>query len=152
MSIRPDASGSARLLIGTDQGDQSIVRLAIELRESEPATMLLVLLGTDAAFSFKPRPSTILIPGMPDGVIACVPQLDEFGVPSRLASPLGLPGCYDGSVIELAQLWLNSYRSNQAPAKLQILVRGNDPIVHSAEDLGRELSVPVSVMPSQQPP
>ena len=150
MIATPDADFCVRLLIATDEGLQSIVRLAIDLRNAEPATMLLVLAGTDAAFSFKPRPSTILIPGMPEGVIACVPQLDEFGVASRLASPLGLPGCYDGTVVELAELWLKSYEPARSPTTLQILVSGHEQTVRSVADLGRKLSLPVSVTPAQQ--
>src|SRR5690606_24671811 len=121
-----DAGISTRLLIGTDDRVQPIVRSALDLQSAAPTAMLLVLVGADAMFSFKPRPSTILIPGMPDGVIACVPQLDEFGVASRLASSLGLPGCHDGSVVELAELWLTSYMHEQPAVKMEILVSATE--------------------------
>lgn len=138
-------SSSAHLLIATDVGVQTIVRTALELSSVEPLAVLLVLVGADAAFGFKPRPSTILVPGMPDGVIACVPQLDEFGVASRLASPLGLPGCYDGSPVELAELWLTS---PARPGQSEILVCAAEETVQAVEDLGRRLGLPVSVIPA----
>ncbi len=149
MSASPDAGNSARLLIGTDDRVQSIVRNAIELHTAAPAAMLLVLVGADAMFSFKPRPSTILIPGMPVGVIACVPQLDEFGIASRLASTLGLPGCHDGSVVELAELWLESYRREQPPLTMELLVSAAEETLRGAQELGLRLKLPVRVIATQ---
>jgi dihydroorotate dehydrogenase electron transfer subunit len=34
---------------------------------------------------FQAWPSTILVPGMPDGVIACMPLLDGWGVPCQVS-------------------------------------------------------------------
>jgi dihydroorotate dehydrogenase electron transfer subunit len=78
------------------------------------ASRLIVLFGADDTFPFRPRPSTILVPGMPAGVIASIPALEEVGIASRLASTAGLPGCYDGTVTELAELWLRAVGSNRA--------------------------------------
>lgn len=150
MNTAPDAGHSARLLIGTDDRIQSIVRSALDLQGASPATMLLVLVGADARFSFKPRPSTILIPGMPEGVIACVPQLDEFGVASRLASPLGLPGCHDGPVVELAELWLTAYVSQQPTVTMEILVSATEETTRGVADLGQRLRLPVRVIAGQE--
>jgi dihydroorotate dehydrogenase electron transfer subunit len=149
VTTSPVAGCSARLLIATDEGFQPLVRAAIELRDAEPAAVLLVLIGADAAFPFKPRPSTILVPGMPDGVIACVPQLDEFGVASRLASPLGLPGCYDGSVTELAELWLKSHEPAQL-AKIEIRFSTREETARAIEDLGCRLGVSTSVISTRE--
>ena len=97
----PAILDTPRLLVATDAGYYPIVRLATKSqRYSVVNAPVLVLFGADDSFPFKPRPSTILVSGMPAGVIACVPSLDEFGVASRLASAAGLPGCYDGPVIE----------------------------------------------------
>ncbi|MBL8266094.1 MAG: hypothetical protein JNL55_06925, partial [Steroidobacter sp.] len=134
-----------RLLIGTDSAQAAVLRTANELHFADPRAPLLVLLGSAAAFSFRPRPSTILVPGMPDGVIAAVPSLEEFGIASRLASELGLPGCYDGTVLELAEAWLHAIE----PAlreQTQITAAGPDDFVNSAEELGRKLGVPVSAI------
>ena len=40
----------------------------------------LVLMGSEIPFPFETRPSTILVPGIPEGVIATMPALDERGV------------------------------------------------------------------------
>lgn len=65
----------------------------------------LIFLGASANFPFKPRPSQILVNDLPAGIIAAVPLLEDWGIASRLASPLGLPGCYEGSVQELLTEW-----------------------------------------------
>ena len=88
------------LLIATSAGYDEIVRAAMALSTDRA----LVLYGAET-FAFRPRPSTILVPHMPAGVIACVPALEEFGIASRLASPSGLPGCFDGAVTELGDFF-----------------------------------------------
>ena len=74
----------------------------------------LVLMGSEMPFPFRTRPSTILVPGMPDAAIACMPLLEEWGVPSRLATLSGFPGCFDGYVTELARAWLRALLADRA--------------------------------------
>lgn len=143
----PAIFDTPRLLIATDAGYDPIVRLATKSPHfSQVNAPVLVLFGAGDSFPFKPRPSTILVSGMPDGVIACVPSLDEFGVASRLASTAGLPGCYDGAVTELGELWLRSLDPT-ALAQVQIIVSGTAETVRAAEELGRRLGVPVGEIP-----
>ena len=52
----------------------------------------LVLMGSEIPFPFRARPSRILVPAAPAEAIACMPLLDEWGVPSRLASNAGYAG------------------------------------------------------------
>lgn len=144
---RRDEQPRLKLLIATDAGYYPTVRLATKLhRADELPWPLLVLFGAGGAFPFRPRPSTILVPGMPDGVIACVPSLEEFGVASRLASAAGLPGCHDGEVAELAALWLQSLEPGML-AQVHVVVSGAEQTVAAAEGLGKRLAVPVQVMP-----
>ena len=74
----------------------------------------LVLMGSEIPFPFRARPSRIMVPAAPAEAIACMPMLDEWGVPSRLASNAGYAGCYSGHVTELAARWLAAL----APAEL----------------------------------
>lgn len=135
-----------RLLIGTDSEQAAVIRAANEMHQSDPGTPLLVLLGSAGSFSFKPRPSTILVPGMLAGVIAAVPSLEEFGIASRLASELGLPGCYDGTVLELAEEWLQAIEPSLR-AQVSIAVVSPEELMRSAaQDIGRRLGLPVRVL------
>ncbi|MDY6944344.1 MAG: hypothetical protein SXG53_01380 [Pseudomonadota bacterium] len=131
-----------RLLIGSDSGYAALVRAANDLQQADARSPLLVLFGAGDSFAFRPRPSTILVPRMPPGVIACVPVLEEFGIASRLASEAGLPGCYDGPVTELARAWLQSMEPEER-AQACIGVAGPDELIGAAEQLGRDLQLPV---------
>jgi hypothetical protein len=131
------------LLIGTDSDQAAVIRTASEMHHSDPSTPLLVLIGSPDSFSFKPRPSTILVPGMLAGVIAAVPSLEEFGIASRLASELGLPGCYDGTVLELAEQWLQAIAPS-LHAEIGIKVAGPEDLLRSVEELGRRRGLSVS--------
>jgi dihydroorotate dehydrogenase electron transfer subunit len=124
---RPNASRCRRVLI---IGDGAGIGAAIHLVERERATRPgslpwrpLVLLGSDAPFPFRPRPSVIVVPGIPTGVIACMPLLEEWGIASRLASTLDLPGCFDGSVTALADTWLRSLGAAER-AEVEIFAYG----------------------------
>ena len=76
------------LLVGGGVGIPPMVFLAEWMRATQPRQpwQPLVLMGSEIPFPFRARPSTILVPGMPAGSIACMPLLDGWGVPSRLAS------------------------------------------------------------------
>jgi dihydroorotate dehydrogenase electron transfer subunit len=104
----------------------------------------LVLMGSEIPFPFKARPSTILVPGMPDEAIACMPLLDEWGVPSRLATRAGYAGCFDGFVPELARRWLRSLNAAQL-AEVEIFACGPTPMLAACAALAREFALPCQV-------
>src|SRR5580704_3537511 len=90
----------------------------------------LVLLGSDTPFPFRPRPSIIVVPGIPTGVIACMPLLEDWGVASRLASPSDFPGCFEGSATELADAWLASLGPTEL-AQVEIISCGPAPMLEA---------------------
>jgi hypothetical protein len=123
------------LLIANSAGYDEIVRAAMALSTDRA----LVLFGAET-FAFRPRPSTILVPHMPAGVIACVPALEEFGIASRLASPSGLPGCFDGTVTELAEQWLNALEP-ETLQEIHITASGDAELLSEVEQLGRRFNL-----------
>lgn len=118
------------LLIANSAGYDEIVRAAMSLSTAR----LLVLFGAET-FAFRARPSTILVPNMPAGVIACVPALEEFGIASRLASTSGLPGCFDGTVTELAEHWLSALEPDTRQ-DVHITASGDAELMTEVEQLG----------------
>jgi dihydroorotate dehydrogenase electron transfer subunit len=78
---------------------------------------------------------------MPDGVIACVPKLEEFGIASRLASTMGLPGCFDGTVIELAEQWLGALEPEML-RQIHITASGDTELLATVEQLGHRFNLP----------
>jgi dihydroorotate dehydrogenase electron transfer subunit len=133
------------LAVGGGVGIPPMVFLAEQLRPGAGAAWKpLVLMGSEIPFPFRTRPSTIMIPGMPDAVIAGMPMLEEWGVPSRLATLSGFPGCFDGYVTELARAWLRAL-SPIALAETEIFACGPTPMLATTARLAREFSVPCQV-------
>jgi dihydroorotate dehydrogenase electron transfer subunit len=133
------------LAIGGGVGIPPMIFLAERLRTRTDAIWKpLVLMGSEIPFPFRARPSTIMIPGIPEAVIAGMPMLEQWGVPSRLATLSGFAGCFDGYVTELARAWLSA-QPRAALAETEILSCGPTPMLAATARLGRDFSVPCQV-------
>jgi len=133
------------LLIGGGVGIPPMIFLADALRRRTDARWQpLVLMGSEIPFPFRARPSTLLIPAMPAGVIAGMPLLEDWGVPSRLASLAGFPGCYEGYVTALAEVWLATLEP-QALGETAIYACGPTPMLKAVAGLARRYGVPAQV-------
>ena len=132
------------VLIGGGVGIPPMIFLAERLRESGEPWLPLVLMGSEIPFPFHPRPSTLVVPGMPAGTIASMPLLEEWDIPSRLASRAGFPGCFEGYVTELAGEWLGSL-SSAALAEVELFACGPTPMLAAAAQLARRYAVPCQV-------
>ena len=141
----PSPARPRALLVGGGVGIPPMVFLAESLRSRRDAQWRpLVLMGSEIPFPFRSRPSTILVPGMPDGVIACMPLLDDWGVPSRLATLAGFPGCFDGYVTDLAAAWMSSL-DGDALAEVEMFACGPTPMLLAAAKVARRFGVPCQV-------
>ncbi|MGH8319532.1 MAG: dihydroorotate dehydrogenase electron transfer subunit [Steroidobacteraceae bacterium] len=130
------------LLIGGGVGIPPMVFLADRLRVEIPGLYQpLVLMGSEIPFPFRPRPSVIVVAGMPTGSIACMPLLDQWGIASRLASRAGFPGCYEGFVTELADEWLSTLAAPQL-AEVELFACGPTPMLAAAAAVARQHGVP----------
>ena len=144
-SFVPHPERPRTLLVGGGVGIPPMVFLAEALRERSDADWKpLVLMGSEVPFPFRSRPSTILVPGMPEGSIACMPLLDEWGVPSRLASLAGYPGCFDGYVTDLAAEWLGSL-DRAALAQVEMFACGPTVMLKAAAAVARRFDIPCQV-------
>lgn len=94
------------LLIGGGVGIPPMVFLADQLRNRNTQFQPFVIMGSEVPFPFTSRPSRTLVAGMPAGVIACMPLMEDWGIASRLASLQGVSGLFrrlrDGSGARLA--------------------------------------------------
>ena len=133
------------LLVGGGVGIPPMVFLADSLRSRSDARWRpLVLMGSEIPFPFRARPSTIVVPGMPAGAIGCMPLLDDWGVPSRLATLAGFPGCFDGYVTDLAAAWLASL-DEPTLAEVGIFACGPTPMLKAIAVVARRFGVPCQV-------
>ena len=141
---QPFRTGARRpLLIGGGVGMPPMIFLADRLR-TVPGCQPFAILGSEVPFPFVPRPSQILVPGLPAGVIGCAPLLDDWGVPSRLASRQGFPGCYDGYVTDLADAWLAALDPEERRA-VEIMACGPHAMLEAVVRLARRHGLPCQV-------
>jgi dihydroorotate dehydrogenase electron transfer subunit len=135
------------LLIGGGVGMPPMIFLASSLRPvgtREPWAKPLVILGSEVPFPFHARPSQHLVPGLPAEAIAAMPLLDDWGIPSRLASQQGYPGCFEGYVTALARHWLEAL-DGPARAEVEVFACGPHPMLAAAARLARDFDLPCQV-------
>jgi len=140
------------LLLGGGVGIPPMVFLAERLsaqhrdaaRAGRAAWKPLVLMGSEVPFPFRMRPSAIIVAGMPADTLACMPLLEEWGVPSRLASCNDFPGCFTGFVTELADAWLGRTQCAEL-AEVEIFSCGPTPMLVASAALARRYGVPCQV-------
>ncbi|UCC57166.1 MAG: dihydroorotate dehydrogenase electron transfer subunit, partial [Gammaproteobacteria bacterium] len=77
-------------------------------------------------------------------VIAAMPLLDDWGVPNRLASLQGYPGCYEGYITDLARSWLDSLSDTQR-AEVSMFACGPHPMLAACARLAGEYDLPCQV-------
>jgi dihydroorotate dehydrogenase electron transfer subunit len=142
-TLHPDKPRT--LLIGGGVGIPPMVFLSDRLRQDNRASWKpLVLMGSEIPFPFRARPSQILVPGVPAGAIACMPMLDEWGIPSRLATKSDFPGCFDGFVTQLGDAWLSSLGPAEL-AEVEIFSCGPTPMLKATAALARKHNVACQV-------
>jgi dihydroorotate dehydrogenase electron transfer subunit len=135
------ASRSRPLLIGGGVGIPPMVFLADRLRVQDAGMSPLVIMGSEVPFPFRPRPSQIMVPGIPEGAIACMPLMEDWGIASRLASLAGYAGCFDGYATELAGSWIEAL-SAQMRAQVEIFACGPTPMLKAAQALAKRYGLP----------
>ena len=130
------------LLIGGGVGMPPMVFIAESLKGTDRQPF--VVLGSEAPFPFASRPSQFLLPGIPEGVIAAMPLLEDWGIPSRLSSLQGYAGCHHGYVTDLGRCWLEGLSSQQL-AEVGVYACGPHPMLEAVVDLARVYGLPVQV-------
>jgi len=141
----PHVERPRTLLIGGGVGIPPMVFLAESLvARTDAQWKPFVLMGSEIPFPFRAKPSTIVVPGVPDGVIACMPLLDDMGVASRLASLRDFPGCHQGYVTDLASTWLATLDPD-ALAQVEIFACGPTPMLKAAAAVAKKFNVPAQV-------
>jgi len=142
--FRPDRARPRSLLIGGGVGIPPMVFSGHQSNGLGGPWKPLVLMGSEIPFPFKARPSTILVPGIPAGTIAAMPLLDGWGVPSRLATKAGYPGCYDGFVTQLADEWLGSLDAS-GRNEVEMFSCGPTPMLEAVAKVAARHDVPCQV-------
>jgi dihydroorotate dehydrogenase electron transfer subunit len=136
----PDPARPQLLALGGGVGIPPMIFLADQFR-ARPEFKTLVLMGSEVPFPFELVASRLEVAGGSAGATHAVALLERWGVPSRLASNAGLPGCHRGYVTDLARAWLQSLTA-KARADVQVLACGPTPMLVAVAKLARELDLP----------
>jgi dihydroorotate dehydrogenase electron transfer subunit len=131
------------LLIGGGVGMPPMIYIA-EACKDKGGYDPFVILGSEVPFPFTTQPSEIMVPGMPDGVIASMPLLDEWSIASRLASLQGYAGTFEGYVTDLARHYLNALTDEQRN-EVEIYSCGPHPMLEAVAKLAKEFDLPCQV-------
>lgn len=135
---------SRPLLIGGGVGMPPMVFIADTLRQQQHDFSPIVILGSEVPFPFRLRPSEFLVPGIPDGVIATMPLMEDWGIPCRLASTQGYAGCHEGYVTDLARHWIEALSSVQRQ-EIEVFACGPHPMLEAVANLAADYDLPCQV-------
>jgi dihydroorotate dehydrogenase electron transfer subunit len=138
-----DRTRPRTLLLGGGVGIPPMVFLADRLR-GDKHWQPVVFMGSEVPFPFSAKPSHFLLPGMPDAVIAAMPLLEDWDIPSRLASQQGYPGCYEGFITGLARNWLDALSATER-GEVSIFACGPHPMLAATAELARLYDLPCQV-------
>ena len=131
------------LLIGGGVGIPPMVFLAEHMKRAAPDVQPLVFMGSEVPFPFSVKPSKILVPEMPSGAIGSMPLLDDWGIPSRLASGTGMAGCFEGFVTDLVRAWLDA---DPTPREdIEIFACGPTPMLKAVQQLAADYALPAQI-------
>ena len=135
------------LLIGGGVGIPPMIFLAETIKQSTLAYSPFVIMGSEVPFPFTPVKSSLTVKGV--DVRAAMPLLEDWQIPSRLASKLlarknGLEGCFDGYVTELASLWLEALNPEQRQ-QVEVFSCGPHPMLEAVAELANQYNLPCQV-------
>ena len=132
------------LLIGGGIGIPPMIFLAEHIKDLTDKVTPFIIMGSEVPFPFKPRPSKFVVKGVPDGVIGAMPLMEDWGIPSRLASQQGYPGSFDGYVTDLARHWLTSLSEAQR-AEVELFGCGPTPMLETVATLAQDFRLPCQI-------
>ncbi len=132
------------LLIGGGVGIPPMVFLADNIKTHHKHMKPFVIMGSEVPFPFDARPSQFVVSGMPDGVIGAMPLMEDWGIPSRLASTQGYVGCFDGYVTDLARSWLDVLDTQQRK-EVEVFACGPHPMLEAVAKMAYDYNLPCQV-------
>ena len=132
------------LLIGGGVGIPPMIFLTEQLLANGGSWKPLVLMGSEIPFPFEMATSTVATPWLADDINSSMPLLDEWGVPTRLASLAGFDGCLNGYVTDLARRYLDSL-TEEEQGQIEIFSCGPTPMLKAVAELAADYNLACQV-------
>jgi dihydroorotate dehydrogenase electron transfer subunit len=140
--LRTDKSKA--LLLGGGVGIPPMICLSEAIKEENSNVSPMVFMGSEVPFPFDRKVSAIDIEGISSEVSDCLPLLEEWDIPSRLASLQSYDGVYQGYITDLAREWLNTL-SDAEKQQVAIYSCGPTPMLKAVAALAAEFNLPCQV-------
>jgi dihydroorotate dehydrogenase electron transfer subunit len=132
------------LLIGGGVGIPPMIFLAEHLKDDHKQWHPLVLMGSEIPFPFELQESRIACAWLADEINSAMPLLEQWNIPSRLASLSEFDGCHHGFVTELGDKYLASLTPEQLNTT-EIFSCGPTPMLEAVAALARKYELPCQV-------
>jgi dihydroorotate dehydrogenase electron transfer subunit len=142
--FRPSRERPNVLLVGGGVGMPPIVFLAETLWRDDYLWQPLVLMGSEIPFPFDTAASAIPTAWLDEAVISAMPLMEQWRIPSRLASSAAFAGTFRGYVTELARRWLEA-QSVEVLRQCEVFACGPTPMLTAVAALARQFGVPCQV-------
>ncbi len=140
----PSPARRKTLLIGGGVGIPPMIFLAEYLRNDGGDWQPLVIMGSEIPFPFQPARSSVPTPWLSDDIVSTMPLMEQWQIPTRLASLSEFEGSYRGYVTDLAREWLESL-SKEALGQVEIFSCGPTLMLKAVADLAAEFDLPCQV-------
>ena len=132
------------LLLGGGVGIPPMISLSEQITQQHTEIAPVVFMGSEVPFPFVREKSKISVQGISDDISDCLPLLEQWGIPSRLASLQGYDGVYQGYITDLARDWLCSLIDEERQ-QVEIYACGPTPMLKAVAALAREFNLPCQV-------
>ncbi|ORU89879.1 MAG: oxidoreductase [Cycloclasticus sp. symbiont of Poecilosclerida sp. M] len=132
------------LLLGGGVGIPPMICLSESIKENDPDIKPVVFMGSEVPFPFQREKSAIQVEGVAKDVSDCLPLLEEWSIPSRLASLQDYEGVYQGYITNLARVWLTAL-SDGEKQQVAIYSCGPTPMLKAVAALAEEFGLPCQV-------
>ena len=131
------------LALGGGVGIPPMIFLAEQVR-ADKRLKPLVLMGSEVPFPFELVQSRLEVAGVGKAATHAVALLEQWGVPSRLASNAGLAGAHRGYITDLARNALQA-TTDAERTETQVFACGPTPMLKAVAKLARDFDLPCQV-------
>jgi dihydroorotate dehydrogenase electron transfer subunit len=131
------------LALGGGVGIPPMIFLAEQVR-TQADVLPLVLMGSEVPFPFELAESALDVPGVSQEATHSVALLEQWKIPSRLASNAGLAGAHRGYITDLARAWLTTLPAEEL-GRTQVFACGPTPMLKAVAKLARDFDLSCQV-------
>lgn len=131
------------LALGGGVGIPPMIFLAEQVRDDR-GLKPLVLMGSEVPFPFELAESRLAVPGIDKAATHAVALLEQWGIPSRLASNAGIAGAHRGYITDLARDALQALNQDER-TETQVVACGPTPMLKAVAKLARDFDLPCQV-------